>query len=499
MARVPTHGFPVGVSGYEPLGLLGQGASGQVFKARQRSTGQFVAIKVPSTGTALDPAARRRVHQRLHQETRILALVQHAHVVRLIDKGMATGGMLYAVLEFIPGTTLREHLRAVGPMSLLDTMAVMAQLLDALAFLHVHHIVHRDLKPENVMIATNGAALHAKMLDFGLASHHGVPHFVTGADGTPAYCAPEQLRGELCVGATDIYAWALIFVECLNARPCLTGATPADIVHRQLSASAIELPEQLQNHPLAHLLRQCLQKDVRLRTADAAALYAALMRSLEGGRTGQAIAPTRARPSGEGPPEAYRQITLDAVPIARESGTAEMTLVVLCLSLSLIPTRHASLSLVDLQDMREQNMLWCRNVVQAATGHCVGTLGERQLFHFEKSPSAAHNVLQATTLAYDLCSRVQRKSRMLEIQHGARLEVAGGMHVTVLQSLHSVSGTHHANNVALHLHSLAQSGVIVLSLAMRNRLADGAMAQEFHGPSTTHEPEMLYQLVAPPN
>jgi serine/threonine protein kinase len=67
MTRVPTHGFPVGVPGYQSLGLLGQGASGQVFKARQRSTGQFVAIKIPSTPAARDPANRRRVQQRLHQ------------------------------------------------------------------------------------------------------------------------------------------------------------------------------------------------------------------------------------------------------------------------------------------------------------------------------------------------------------------------------------------------------------------------------------------------
>jgi len=173
MSGVPTHSFPVGVPGYQSLGLLGQGASGQVFKARQRSTGQFVAIKIPSTPSIHDPATRRRVYQRLHQETRVLAMLQHAHVVRLIDKGIAQGGLIFAVLEFIPGETLRDFLRHNGRMSLLDTLNLMVQLLDVLASLHKHGIVHRDIKPENVMVVPTGASLHAKVFDFGLASHHG--------------------------------------------------------------------------------------------------------------------------------------------------------------------------------------------------------------------------------------------------------------------------------------------------------------------------------------
>ena len=148
-----------------------------------------------------------------------------------------------------------------------DTAGLMAQLLDALAFLHAHHIVHRDLKPENVMVVSSGTNLHAKVLDFGLASHHGEPQFTAGAEGTPAYCAPEQLRGEACGPATDIYAWALMFVECLSARPSIQGASLTEVLQRQMSMETVPLPEELQGSPLGTLLQQALQKDVRRRTA----------------------------------------------------------------------------------------------------------------------------------------------------------------------------------------------------------------------------------------
>lgn len=505
MTPVLRHGFPVGVPGYQALGLLGEGASGQVFKARQRSTGQFVAIKVPSALATRDPAARRRVHQRLHQETRVLALLQHSHVVQLIDKGMAHGGFPFAVLEYVPGETLREFLQRHGSLSLPETASLMAQLLDALAFLHARHIVHRDLKPENVMVVQTGVSLHAKLLDFGLASHHGAPQFATGVEGTPAYCAPEQLRGQVCVPATDIYAWALVFLECLSARPCVQGASISEVLQRQLSPDAIALPDELQRSPLGALLMRALHKSVHQRTPDAARLYAELVHCLAQLRTAPPLPQTlpagQAGGTGGG---ALQNLTMDPPTGARATAQADAqagampSRAILSLTLRLYPARDASLALSDLQQIREQQRRWCYSAVQSGQGHDAGTLGDCMLFHFDQGPSSAQNLQQAAALAQDLCLRVQRRSRMLEVQHGVRLEISGGMHTAAHKPHGAASDGHHAANVTLHLNSLAGPGTVLLSHSAHDALAGSVRVEPYAsaGPAHPPQPEPVYRLAA---
>jgi len=528
MTPVPTHGFPVGMPGYEALGLLGQGASGQVFKARQHSTGQLVAIKVPGALATHDPATRRRVHQRLHQETRVLALLHHSHVVRLLDKGMAHGGFPYAVLEYVPGETLREFLQRRGRLSLVDTAELMAQLLDALSFLHAHHVVHRDLKPENVMVVPTGVTLHAKVLDFGLASHQGAPRFTTGAEGTPAYCAPEQLRGDACVPATDIYAWALMFVECLCARPCVQGASISEVLRRQLSPVPIALPDEVQRSPVAALLLRALHKTVHQRTADATRLHRELADCLAQLRAAPYVPPalvpallagTPVKPGMPGIPGTSEKSWVAGMPgAARMAGTmdrgvpknptmdpslaaqaqarATPSRAILSLTLRLYPARDASLGFSDLQEIREQQLRWCSSAVQSGQGHDAGTLGDCMLFHFDQLPSSAENLQQAAALAQDLCLRVQRRSRMLEVQHGVRLEISGGMHTAAPKPSGASPDSRHAANVTLYLNSLAGPGTVVLSHSAHSELAGSVHSEAYSGadPVRLPEPEPVYRL-----
>lgn len=502
MTRAPAHGFPVGVPGYESLGLLGQGASGQVFKARQRSTGQFVAIKIPSTSTAREPAQRRRVHQRLHQETRVLSLLQHIHVVRLIDKGLADGGVPFAVLEYVPGETLRELLQRRGQLSLQNTARLMAQLLDALAFLHARHIVHRDLKPENVMVVSSRTTLYAKVLDFGLASHHGEPLFTAGAEGTPAYCAPEQLRGDVCTPATDIYAWALMFLECLNARPSIQGATLEDVMQRQLSMEAIPLPPELHGSPLAALLQRALQKDVPQRSADAVQLHGDLARCLAWGYPfPYPMHAAEANPAAHTEADQTLHTTLDPHHNPQPTAFKRPSRAILCLTLRLYPARDAYLALSELQEIREQQLRWCIHTVQSGQGHGAGALGDCLLFHFEQGPSSTQNLQQAAALARDLCLRVQRRSRKLEVQHGVRLEISGSMHSATPPPYGSSPDSHHAANLTLHLNSLAGPGTVLLSHRAHHELAGTVEVEAYANPSETHspEPEPVYRLAPAPH
>src|SRR5262245_18744447 len=133
---------------YEILSPLGAGRFGWVYKARQRSTGQDVAIKILRLLPGDTPADIENQHARFRREMRLCAGLSHPNIVRLIDSGEAVDGMLYAVFEHVPGTTLREVLAEERTLQVPEALHLMTQVLDALACAHARGVVHRDLKPD---------------------------------------------------------------------------------------------------------------------------------------------------------------------------------------------------------------------------------------------------------------------------------------------------------------------------------------------------------------
>lgn len=269
------------LNGYQLLELLGEGSAGSVHKARRESTGRVVALKLQHPETEPEPFSRNRSITRFNREIQFCAQLHHPHIVRLLDKGRTAQHQLYAVFEFIPGTTLKDWLLRKGSLSAATTVEIMAQILDALSYAHAQGIVHRDLKPQNIMISEINNGLYARILDFGIATF--IPEIqplepsalTLSKDiiGTPSYSAPEQLRGEPTTTATDLYAWGLLVLECLTGKPAIQGATLTEILHKQLSQQEIPLPPALAQHPLGILLRSALQKNSRQRISDAAYLY----------------------------------------------------------------------------------------------------------------------------------------------------------------------------------------------------------------------------------
>jgi TOMM system kinase/cyclase fusion protein len=309
---------------YEILAELGAGSFGRVYRARQLSTGQDVAIKTVRIHERDGIADAQRHVERFRREMRLCASLSHPHIVRLRDSGELADGTVFAVFEFVPGVTLREVIESEGKLEPREAVRLMTQVLDALSCAHAQGIVHRDLKPENIMVTKTGARRNALVLDFGLggfAADCGMETVRLTAThemmGTPCYAAPEQLRGDVPSPRSDLYSWGLVFLECLTGELAVGGTTAHEVLLRQLGPEPVAIPVPLKGQRLGRLLEAVTVKNVDERTVTAAGLLetlASIERDLgyQGGRGGATAL------EGE-----RRQLTLVAcrVAISRSDGT----------------------------------------------------------------------------------------------------------------------------------------------------------------------------------
>ncbi len=203
----------ISIPGFEVLHVLGRGGMGDVYLARQASLNREVAVKVLAKHLAEDPDFVRR----FEKEAQALATLSHPNVVSIIDRG-SHGGVLYFVMEYVDGHSLRDVLRG-GPMEESQAVKVVTQVCAAIDYAHGRGVIHRDLKPENILIDVQG---HVKVADFGLAGIIGGDeriHFTRTdvAMGTFNYMAPEQRRNAREVDArADLFSLGVVLYELLT-------------------------------------------------------------------------------------------------------------------------------------------------------------------------------------------------------------------------------------------------------------------------------------------
>ena len=206
------------VGGYRIEGVIGVGAMGTVFRARQLRLDRVVALKVIAAGLADDEGARRR----FAREARLAVRVVHPHVVSVLDAG-EDRGTLFMAMELVDGVDLATLLATEGPLVAWRAVAIVEQLAAALDHAHDLGLVHRDVKPANVLLVTRGDSDHAYLTDFGLAKAlrpSSVSDSVVDdvASGTPDYMAPEVLDGGAVDGRADVYALGGLLFAALTAR-----------------------------------------------------------------------------------------------------------------------------------------------------------------------------------------------------------------------------------------------------------------------------------------
>lgn len=194
---------------YRPLRPLGSGGNGSVWLARDERTGLDVALKIiPREGKAAARAER---------EAAAAARLRHPSCLRAYSFAR-DAGHVYIAYEFVPGRTYREALRA-GELPDSAAIEACAQICEALAHAHANGILHRDVKPSNVLLG-DGADVHAKLLDFGLAQMAEAETLTAQGDvpGTLAYISPERLAGDESTAAADVWAVGVMLWEALSGR-----------------------------------------------------------------------------------------------------------------------------------------------------------------------------------------------------------------------------------------------------------------------------------------
>jgi len=268
------------IEGYEILGILGRGGMGVVYRARQKSLGRIVALKVLVGGAHADAD----LIARFQAEAEAVARLHHPHIVQVYEVGQ-TDGFPYFTLEYVPGGSLAERL-AGQPIAPREAAERTRELALAIHAAHQAGIIHRDLKPANVLIAADGSP---RVADFGLAKYLDASDQRTRTGeimGTPSYMAPEQAGGiTRSIGpACDTYALGAILYEMLTGGPPFRGHDPMETVLAVLSQDPVSVRRLTPRVPrdLETICHKCLEKTPKKRYATAQALAEDLTRFLEG-------------------------------------------------------------------------------------------------------------------------------------------------------------------------------------------------------------------------
>ena len=216
---------------YRIINQIGQGGMATVYKAYQASMDRNVAVKV-LPGQLAESA---EFMQRFQQEARIIARLEHPHILPVFDYG-ENDGITYFVMRYLEAGTLKDKMEAGRPLALHEIDRLFSQLADALSYAHSMGVVHRDLKPANALIDSRGNVF---LTDFGIAKilENASPR-LTQTDaimGTPAYISPEQAQAMKVDQRSDIYSLGIILYEMVTGRVPFVADTPLAVIIKHVS------------------------------------------------------------------------------------------------------------------------------------------------------------------------------------------------------------------------------------------------------------------------
>ncbi|WP_030158320.1 Stk1 family PASTA domain-containing Ser/Thr kinase [Glycomyces sp. NRRL B-16210] len=274
--------------------LIARGGMADVYEARDERLDRTVAVKMITAAGAEGFDLKAFTH-----EARTIARLSHPNVVAVFDQGVHQG-LPYVVMEYVPGTTLRDLLNRRRRLRIEEAVELCGQILDGLQAAHDAGLVHRDVKPENILLKNGGRGDRVKVVDFGLAEAvHGDRDTGGPLVATAAYVAPELVSGEPAQAASDVYSTAILLYELLTGEVPFDGPDSGAVARRHVEEDvpsprikAPDVPESL-----AELVTAAASRRPGARPVDAGAF----LRRLQAidvkpvpGTTGQVPRPTRA-------------------------------------------------------------------------------------------------------------------------------------------------------------------------------------------------------------
>ncbi len=281
----PPAGSPEGelpverIGPYRLLERVGRGGMGVVYRAYQENLDRTVALKMLAPGRT-----GRDYLERFRQEVRAMAGLSHPHVVAVFDAGEVLGRP-YLVMEFVEGQTLQEYMEQHGPLEPEQAARLVAQVAQAVEFLHQKGLLHRDLKPSNILLDSSG---HVRVTDFGLAAvlERGQARDGGVLAGTPAYMAPEQIDPQHAPvdQRSDVYGLGALLYALLTGQPPVQGQDLWETLAR-VGRWEPRLPSELAPgvpQELEQVCMKCLEKHPQDRYLSARAVAEELQRFLQG-------------------------------------------------------------------------------------------------------------------------------------------------------------------------------------------------------------------------
>ncbi len=292
---------------YKVVRVLGEGGMGVVYEVRHEVLERPFALKVLRRELSADAD----LCERFIREARAAAAVDHPGVVSITDFGALPTGQPYFVMELLGGRSLARLMAEVGALSLDRFLAIVEQLVDALAAAHRVDVVHRDLKPDNIQILTDkDGGDSVKVLDFGLAQVGGANRLTQKGlvFGTPYYMSPEQAQGCGVDHRADVYALGVLMYEMITGGPPFEADSYMGVLAQHIHSAPVRPSKRLGGRPLGALevvILRCLEKKPSKRYARleelAGDLRAAVVKTPNGVRVVRRLARGRADQRSERP------------------------------------------------------------------------------------------------------------------------------------------------------------------------------------------------------
>ena len=217
---------------YELGEMVGHGGMADVYKAHDKLLTRTVAVKILHEEYKKDA----EFIGKFHREAQAAARLVHPNVVNIYDVGEDAGDH-FIVMEYVPGSTLKERIKEVGSLPTKEALKIAAEIAGALTMAHKNNLVHCDVKPHNILLMSDG---HAKIADFGIARAVTESTMTYGGNviGSVHYFSPEQAKGTLITPKSDVYSLGIVLYEMLTGKLPFTGENPVSIAMKHLQEEA---------------------------------------------------------------------------------------------------------------------------------------------------------------------------------------------------------------------------------------------------------------------